>query len=136
MARTSSSKQRQLAEQTAKQRRHKAGLLVAVLGAAAATFGLASMYFKTPRHTSSFTGEQWISELLKGHDGRFSDQFGMSKHLFKHLLKELEEKANFGSTKHVSAKEQLAIFLYASTTGISNRKLQERFQRSGETISK
>lgn len=68
--------------------------MVAVLEAAAATFGLASMYFKTPRHSSSFTGEQWVSELLKGHDVRFSDQFEMSKHLFKHLLKELEEKAN------------------------------------------
>ncbi|KAF8171128.1 hypothetical protein BJ912DRAFT_832054, partial [Pholiota molesta] len=38
--------------------------------------------------------------------------------------------------KYVSANEQLAIFLHFARTGASSRMLQERFQRSGETISK
>ncbi|KAJ6467015.1 hypothetical protein C8R45DRAFT_757011, partial [Mycena sanguinolenta] len=39
-------------------------------------------------------------------------------------------------TKHVSSTEQLAIFLRIAVTGLGNREHQERFQRSGETISK
>jgi len=38
--------------------------------------------------------------------------------------------------RHVPLEEQLAIFLYASVTGLSIRHLGERFQRSNETISK
>ncbi|KAJ6532635.1 hypothetical protein B0H19DRAFT_858648, partial [Mycena capillaripes] len=39
-------------------------------------------------------------------------------------------------TKHVSSEEQLAIFLRIAVTGLGNREQQERFQRSGDTISK
>ncbi|EEB91025.1 hypothetical protein MPER_10689, partial [Moniliophthora perniciosa FA553] len=38
--------------------------------------------------------------------------------------------------KHITAAEQLAIFLYLGRAGASNRDLQERFQHSGDTISK
>jgi hypothetical protein len=41
--------------------------------------------------------------------------------------------AGLCNTKHVTAEEQLAIFLYLCTTGATN---QERFQRSPDTISK
>ena len=137
MARTTSAKQRKAAKQTMRQQHHRAAVLCAALGAAAvAVSGSGLLLPKTPRHTSSFTGQKWVSELLRGHHKRFEDQFGMGKDLFKHLLKELSAKAEFGPTKHLSSEERLAIFLYAATTGLSNRKLQERFQRSGETISK
>ncbi|KAF8187944.1 hypothetical protein K438DRAFT_1490367, partial [Mycena galopus ATCC 62051] len=37
-------------------------------------------------------------------------------------------------TKYVSADEKLATFLHFARTGTSNRMLQERFQRSADTI--
>jgi hypothetical protein len=51
------------------------------------------------------------------------------------LVIELQE-IGLGPSKHVSLEEQLAIFLYASVTGLSIRHLGERFQRSNEIISK
>jgi hypothetical protein len=48
----------------------------------------------------------------------------------------LKDKAWLGDTRYVSAEEQLAVFLRITRTGQSNREMQERFQRSGDTISK
>ncbi|KAK1316889.1 hypothetical protein QJS10_CPA05g01775 [Acorus calamus] len=39
-------------------------------------------------------------------------------------------------TRHVSSTEQLVIFLHAIGHGVPNRVLSERFQHSGETISR
>jgi transposase len=38
------------------------------------------------------------------------------------------------STKYVTADEKLSTFLHFARTGCSTRVLQERFQRSAETI--
>ncbi|KAJ7659057.1 hypothetical protein DFH06DRAFT_902339, partial [Mycena polygramma] len=39
-------------------------------------------------------------------------------------------------TKYVSADEKLATFLHFARTGCSTRMLQERFQRSADTINR
>jgi hypothetical protein len=65
------------------------------------------------------TGKQFMNEQLQGHPGVFYDNFGMHKHIFTHLLKTLQEKSNFAASKHVSAIEQLGIFLYAVNKGLS-----------------
>ncbi len=132
---------------TAKQQRHKdihardklrhLASYTALLGTTAAIMHAASsLYCKVPMHTSILSGQGWVNELLNGHELRFSNQFTMDKFVFKRLVVTLRKKAGWGGSKHVSAEEKLAIFLYACTTGLSNQKLQERFQRSGETISK
>jgi hypothetical protein len=77
-----------------------------------------------------------VDELLNGHEGRFYNELGMRKHVFRRLLNVLERLADFGDTKHVTAEEQLSIFLHFARRALSNRGLQERFQRSGDTISK
>ena len=59
----------------------------------------------------------------------------MQRFVFRKLLHELEE-AGLYPTRYVSSEEQLAIFLRLARTGQGNAELQERFQRSGETISK
>lgn len=60
----------------------------------------------------------------------------MSRHVFVALLHALRTRSGLAPTKHVSCTEQLAIFLRVARTGMGNREHQERFQRSGETISK
>jgi hypothetical protein len=64
------------------------------------------------------------------------EQLGMVKHVFRKLCAELQLQHGLSDGKYVSAEEKLAIFLHFARTGASSRMLQERFQRSGETISK
>ena len=95
-----------------------------------------SRFNKTPQHTSVLSGQLWLNELLGGHDGRFYNELGMQKFVFRRLLTMLETDAGLRGTRHVSAAEQAAIFLHYVRRGLSNRALQERFQCSGDTIMK
>jgi hypothetical protein len=67
---------------------------------------------------------------------RFHNMLGMSKHVFRRLASELTEYGGLRRTKHITIVEQLAIFLHMACEGKSNRSMQERFQRSADTISK
>jgi hypothetical protein len=91
---------------------------------------------KTPLHTSVLSGQQWLNELLLGHDMRFYNELGMHKFVFNRLLATLETSTGLHGTRHVSTAEQVAVFLHYARRGLSNRALQERFQRSGDTIRK
>ena len=96
----------------------------------------ASRFDKTPLHTSSLTGDQWIQELIDGHEERFYNEMGMRDTVFHQLLELLMREGGLRDTRYVTAREQLAIFLHYVCRGLSNRALQERFQRSADTISK
>lgn len=89
-----------------------------------------------PKHTSRLTGQLWLEELLTGHPERFREQLGLAHHVFRKLSQVLQERHGLRDSRHVSADEQLAIILHFARTGLSSRMLQERFQRSGDTISK
>jgi len=93
-------------------------------------------FIKHPVHTSMLSGEQWVEELLAGHDRRFFNELGMHKFVFRELLSTLEAGAGLRGTRHVSAAEQVAIFLHYARRGLSNRALQKRFQRSANTVTK
>ena len=110
--------------------------MTVLLAGAAASTSYASRFDKSCQHTSKLTGQNWFDELLNGHSGRFYNQFGMHKHVFSALVKVLQSWTAFADTKHVSAEEQLAIFLHFARRAESNRALQERFQRSPDTITK
>jgi len=58
----------------------------------------------------------------------------MRKHAFERLVDTLWD-VGLRHTR-VTVQEQVAIFLYTATTGLPNRKVAERFQRSGDTISR
>jgi hypothetical protein len=96
---------------------------------------LESVYICDPYHTSALTGEAWVVELLSGHPERMRTALGVNLHVFSALILELRA-AGYKNSKHVSLKEQLAIFLYACVTGLTIRHLGECFQRSNETISR
>ena len=109
---------------------------IACASAGAVIQSIAGQYIKTPRNNSTLSCSQWVKELLDGHRDRFRDSLGLNKHVFKKLLSELQKRSGLCNTKYLLAEEQLAIFLYICTTGLSNRKAQERVQRSADTISK
>ena len=60
----------------------------------------------------------------------------MNKTVFLNLLEVLKIDAGVCGSLYVMVGEQLATFLYYVHCGLSNRALQEQFQRSGDTISK
>ena len=91
---------------------------------------------KEAQHTSRLSGEHWVQELLDSHEDRIYNELGMHKNVFNRLLAVLGQDAGLHGMRHVSAKEQLAIFLHYMHRGLSNRTLQKHFQRSADTISK
>ncbi|XP_071686762.1 uncharacterized protein [Rutidosis leptorrhynchoides] len=92
--------------------------------------------YKEPCMTSSLTGEAWVMEVLNGHPIRCVNAFRMHPDLFRKLCGELETNYGLQSSDKMSTFEMVGIFMYTLALGLSNRDVMERFQRSGETISR
>ena len=101
-----------------------------------ATLLYLSQFDCMPVHTSRLTGQNWIDELWDGHDRQFYNEIGLHKHVFAKLVSVLERDAGIIHTRHVLIEEQVTIFLHYTHWGLSNRALQEWFQRSVDTITK
>lgn len=115
----------------------KACILFSVSAAAAVVAHVASSISPQPQHTSQLTGLAWLRELLVGHPIRFYNMFGMNRHVFRRLCTELPlYSTTFRDRCGIRKEEQLAIFLRIARSGGSNRDMQERFQRSADTISR
>lgn len=108
--------------------------LTALAGGVVAT-AMTQHIIKTPMYNSQQTGELYIQELLAAHPDRIHDTLGVHKHVFRALIRELQDYAGFAPAKHVSMEEQLAIFLRLARTGLGQREARECFQRSPETVS-
>ncbi|GJZ00359.1 ALP1-like protein isoform X1 [Tanacetum coccineum] len=91
---------------------------------------------KEPCMTSSQTGEAWMKEVLNGNPIRCVNAFRMHPNVFSKLCGELESSYGLKSSDKMTAVEKLGIFVYTLALGVSNRDVSERFQRSGETISR
>ncbi|POW12086.1 hypothetical protein PSHT_08211 [Puccinia striiformis] len=88
------------------------------------------------KHISILTGAVWMDELIHNPNGAsFYENMGMKVPCFMILKNLLEDHGALYDSKHVTATEKLGILLYMLITGLSNRKLQQRFQRSASTIS-
>ena len=90
---------------------------------------------KEPRNTSEQKGSSWVQEILTGHDSKCYEMFRVEKHVFYRLCYKLVEHGLQGS-RYVGVEEMVALFLHTVGHGQCNRLLQERFQHSGETISR
>lgn len=93
-------------------------------------------YNKRPKRTSALTGHNYVIELMNGHAGRCFDMLRMEPPVLQELCEQLKEKTGLKDSRYVTALEQLAIFLLVLSHNESNRVVAERFQHSGETISK
>ena len=90
---------------------------------------------KQPCRTSEQTGHAWVREILQGHPIRCYEMFRMEKHIFLKLCTELVDHG-LKPTSRMVVEEMVAMFLNMVGHGIGNRMLQERFQHSGETVSR
>ncbi len=105
------------------------------LVAAAAGYYYYNSITKQPR-SSSPHGSGFMTEVLNGHDGGCQEMFRMDKHVFHKLCDILRQRGMLRDTAGVMIEEQLAIFLNIIGHNERNRVIQERFQHSGETISR
>lgn len=79
---------------------------------------------------------EFMAEVLNGHDDFFREMLRMDKHVFHKLCDILRQRTLLRDTPGVMIEEQLAIFLNIIGHNERNRVIQERFQHSGETISR
>ena len=91
---------------------------------------------KQPCRTSLLSGEDWTQEVLGGNTHRIIECCRMNLQVFEELVSVLTTKNLLVPTRSCSVEQQVLIFLYITGQNASNRNAQERFQHSGETISR
>ncbi|GMP42175.1 hypothetical protein CsSME_00011997 [Camellia sinensis var. sinensis] len=93
---------------------------------------------KTPCRTSILTGNAWIFELYAGHMGRFKENVYMPKEVFAALCETLVNDSGLQVPQrpHGLVVEESVAMLIHLLKGKQNQKIQERFQHSGETVSR
>jgi len=90
---------------------------------------------KEPCRTSELSRHAWVKEVLEENPTRCYEMFQMKKHIFHKLCTKLVEHG-LKPTNHIGVEEMVAMFLLVVGHGVGNRMIQERFQHSGETVSR
>lgn len=78
----------------------------------------------------------FMTEMLNGPNDFSREMLRMDKHVFHKLCDILRQRSLLRDTAGVMIEEQLTIFLNIIGHNERNRVIQERFQHSGETISR
>ncbi|GMP47675.1 hypothetical protein CsSME_00015315 [Camellia sinensis var. sinensis] len=93
---------------------------------------------KTSCRTFILTGNAWICELYAGHMGRFEENVCMPNEVFAALCETLVNDFGLQVPQHphgLAVEESVAMFMHV-LKGKQNQEIQERFQHSGETVSR
>jgi len=94
-------------------------------------------YQPIPIRTSALTGREYVDEVLNcKNPRRCQEVLRMKLEVFHFLCSELKSKGRLTPSRHITVEEQIAMFLYTVARAASNRDVQERFQHSGETVSR
>ena len=89
-----------------------------------------------PYNNLPFSGADYTLVVLQGNPCQTIDVFQVTTSTFIFICNELLNLENEPISKLMPMEEQLAIFLYIIGHNNSNRQAQDRFQHSGQTISK
>jgi hypothetical protein len=95
-----------------------------------------SRTIKTPYNNAPFTGRDYVEFILTGNQARCKAMFRLTSEKFEELSQKLSNIDSNPISKLISMDEQLAVFMYIVGQGATNRQAQDRFQHSGENISK
>ncbi|KAF7132313.1 hypothetical protein RHSIM_Rhsim09G0200000 [Rhododendron simsii] len=94
---------------------------------------------RLPFHTCPLSGKAYLYELMNGRDERFQRELCMPKDTFAKIVIELQTMYGWSSSRMkvdgVDCFESFAMFMHL-LRGHSNRRTQERFQHSGDTVSR
>ena len=87
--------------------------------------------------TVPYTGDSYVQELLKTHQPRRCQEvLRMPYQTFCNLVDYLKQHTPLQRSRHISLEEKLMIFLSIVGQPMGNRGAQEKYQHSGDTISK
>ena len=91
-----------------------------------------------PCHTSVLSGKAYVHELIspETHPNRIQDALHMLCITFLKICTWFQQNNLLSNSKHLGLEEQVAIFLWIVGRGASNRDTQERFQHSGDIVSR
>ncbi|CAL5342174.1 unnamed protein product [Camellia sinensis] len=89
-----------------------------------------------PCRTSILQGLDYVLEILNGHERRSKENFRMEPDVFINLCEALKVYGKLEHSRYLTVQEQVCIFLLTIGHNERNRVVQERFQHSGQTISK
>jgi hypothetical protein len=90
---------------------------------------------KNPKRIADQSGMGWLQYVLRT-PGECHSQLRMSTEIFMDLHDILVSRYGLQPSLHMNTYEALAIFLFTCSGNESNRKSQNRFNHSGETISR
>ena len=102
------------------------------------TAGALTLYYnnyiyKEPCMVSYNTWMRWLNEILNGH---CVNMFRMDAETLQSLCVDLETLHGLKQSRRMSVIEKVGMFPYTLALGSSNMEVQERFQHSGETVSR
>jgi hypothetical protein len=84
----------------------------------------------------TWTGQGYVDNVLNcGNPTRIHDILRMNLETFNSLRDWLACNTKLKSSQKVSVEEKLFIFITIVSTGLSNRRVQEQFNCSAETVS-
>ncbi|CAA0830176.1 Unknown protein [Striga hermonthica] len=93
---------------------------------------------RIPYRESTYSGLDWVNELLAGNPRRFKDAMGINQCHFTILCDEIK-RAGFHPKRRqtkIGIEESVAIFLHTIKGHQRQRFAAETFRKSGETISR
>jgi len=105
------------------------------------TAGAINMYYinymhKEPCMVLYNTGMRWLTEVLRGHWKWSVNMFRMDSTTLLSLCNDLEMHHGLKPSRKINVIEKVTMFLFTIAVGASNKQVHERFQHSGETISR
>ncbi|KAM7479047.1 hypothetical protein LguiA_027260 [Lonicera macranthoides] len=89
-----------------------------------------------PCRDSALSGSAYVKEILNGNKVRCREVCRMDLPVFHKLCDIVRKQGILHDTSRVAIEEQLAMFLFTVGHSAGNRLVQERFQHSGETVSR
>ena len=90
-----------------------------------------------PMRTSSLSRAAYITEILNcKNPRRIQEVLRMKLEMFQFLCLELKSRGGLADSKCIVVEEQVIMFLFILAHAPSNHEVQERFQHSGETVSR
>ena len=90
-----------------------------------------------PMRTSQLSGQEYMYEVLNcDNTRRCQEVFRMKAEVFRFLCSELQSKGELHPSRHIAVDEKVGMFLWTVARAASNRDVQERFQHSGDTVSR
>ena len=95
-----------------------------------------SNFDKKKRRTSILSGHEYTKEILSGHSAVLQRHFRMPPNTLNKLQEWLFDHTKLAPSRAIGIAEKIAIFICSVGYSISNKRICNRFQHLGDTVSR